>query len=195
MTVLALSVAIRLVYPKPDQPPEPVDAIQTATLSEDCTAAGGTWRFDFGECEYAGQTWCDESGGTWEECASACRHNPDPLAICTMQCVPVCSFMPKPAAAATTSDDALPLVLREYGNCAESGECDKMEIGTLSGPDGTPEAEIIFRGLRDDSVRDRRVIRTMNLTSGTWSLGDTVSEQFICQPGRGQDQFADAVCI
>jgi hypothetical protein len=41
------------------------------------------------ECEYVTQEECDILGGTFEDCASACRHDPN-AEICTMQCVPVC---------------------------------------------------------------------------------------------------------
>ncbi|USN54611.1 MAG: hypothetical protein H6765_08985 [Candidatus Peribacteria bacterium] len=45
------------------------------------------------ECEYVSEQFCSAYGGVYEECTSACRH--DPLAdVCTMQCVPVCDLDP-----------------------------------------------------------------------------------------------------
>jgi hypothetical protein len=43
------------------------------------------------ECEGISQDLCNELGGNFDSCASACRNNPD-SDICTMQCVIVCSF-------------------------------------------------------------------------------------------------------
>lgn len=61
-----------------------------SALSLSCEEAGGTWLPEYGECEYIGADWCTQQGGVFDECASACRHNPN-AEICTMQCVPVCS--------------------------------------------------------------------------------------------------------
>jgi hypothetical protein len=61
-------------------------------LAKACKSNGGTWLDQNWECEYADQKWCTKAGGRFDECASACRHNPDKAAPCTMQCVPTCSF-------------------------------------------------------------------------------------------------------
>ncbi len=63
-----------------------------AGVAEACKSHDGTWLKSYWECEYADRQWCAEAGGRFEECASACRHNPDPAAPCTMQCVPLCIF-------------------------------------------------------------------------------------------------------
>ncbi len=56
-----------------------------------CEERGGTYLEEHGECEYVSEDFCDELGGEFYECESACRHDPDyPDVICTMQCVPVC---------------------------------------------------------------------------------------------------------
>ena len=57
-----------------------------------CAVNNGTWLPQYKECENAKKDWCEQTGGQYIECASACRHNPDPNAICTLQCVPVCVF-------------------------------------------------------------------------------------------------------
>ncbi len=56
-----------------------------------CEEAGGNWLAEYNECEFVDREWCEEAGGTFAECESACRHDPD-AEICTMQCVPVCYF-------------------------------------------------------------------------------------------------------
>ena len=66
-----------------------IDLGPVATI---CTDEGGTWLAEYGECESLSTETCTELGGIDEECASACRHNSDPAAPCTMQCVHVCSF-------------------------------------------------------------------------------------------------------
>lgn len=60
-------------------------------FSEDCISSGGTWLSGVSECEYIDETWCTNNGGQFNECGSACRNNPE-AEICTLQCVPFCSF-------------------------------------------------------------------------------------------------------
>jgi hypothetical protein len=56
-----------------------------------CRDAGGDWLSQHNECEGIQQSWCESRGGTYNSCASACRHDPD-ADFCTEQCVRVCSF-------------------------------------------------------------------------------------------------------
>ena len=56
---------------------------------EQCTGNGGQWLAEFNECEYISESQCSEMNGEYNECESACRHNPD-AKICTQQCVLVC---------------------------------------------------------------------------------------------------------
>jgi hypothetical protein len=59
---------------------------------QSCARHNGTWLEQYQECEYASKEWCDTEGGQFDECATACRHDPNPARPCTMQCVPVCKF-------------------------------------------------------------------------------------------------------
>lgn len=64
-----------------------------------CEIDGGIWLDEYKECEGLSIDWCIKAestfsevrGLTFNECASACRHNPE-AEICTMQCIPVCSL-------------------------------------------------------------------------------------------------------
>lgn len=58
-----------------------------------CEANAGVWYEGSNVCEInsLSQTMCTSRGGEWNECASACRHNPE-AEMCTMQCVMTCSF-------------------------------------------------------------------------------------------------------
>lgn len=56
-----------------------------------CEDVGGKWLFDSYECEGVSKEACDKIGGIHNECASACRNDPE-AEICTMQCVLVCQF-------------------------------------------------------------------------------------------------------
>ncbi|MFP4424574.1 MAG: DUF333 domain-containing protein [Candidatus Woesearchaeota archaeon] len=49
----------------------------------------GKWLPEFTECEGISEEQCKELGGSFDSCASACRHDPD-ADMCTMQCVQVC---------------------------------------------------------------------------------------------------------
>jgi hypothetical protein len=54
-----------------------------------CQRDSGNWLSEFNECELISSEQCSIMGGTFKECESACRHNPD-AENCTLQCIPVC---------------------------------------------------------------------------------------------------------
>ena len=56
-----------------------------------CLKNDGTWVNEYGECEYIPESVCTNSGGVYNECESACRHEPEKT-VCTKQCVTVCEF-------------------------------------------------------------------------------------------------------
>jgi zinc transport system substrate-binding protein len=60
-------------------------------LKEKCIGFGGEWIEEHEECEYISENSCFEIEGSYNECASACRNNPD-AENCIMSCVPVCTF-------------------------------------------------------------------------------------------------------
>ena len=51
----------------------------------------GRWIEEKKECEQMDAMVCKEQGGTFNECASACRNDPS-ADMCIQVCVPVCSF-------------------------------------------------------------------------------------------------------
>ena len=55
-----------------------------------CEKSGGQWSAEFKECVGIDTTACKNIGGTFNECASACRNTKQD--ICTMQCVQVCEI-------------------------------------------------------------------------------------------------------
>lgn len=71
--------------PKFVQPPPDIKAFEA------CRNEGGVWVSKYEECENLSKDWCNRQRGTFLECESACRHDPD-AEVCTMQCVPVCKF-------------------------------------------------------------------------------------------------------
>jgi hypothetical protein len=90
---------------------------RTDKLAKACQSKSGTWLEKYSECEYADRQWCADSGGHFDECGSACRHNPDPAAPCTMQCVPICSFPAKE----TKPDAASPSTLDQAKDVLQGG--------------------------------------------------------------------------
>lgn len=56
-----------------------------------CVARGGSWDPQYEECVGVNQTQCTAIGGSYNGCASACRHQPD-AEVCTLQCVEVCQL-------------------------------------------------------------------------------------------------------
>jgi hypothetical protein len=61
-----------------------------------CKNRGGVWypRSNVCEINSLSEGECVAQGGIFNECASACRHNPE-AEMCTMQCVVTCSFVAK----------------------------------------------------------------------------------------------------
>lgn len=61
------------------------------SIARSCEADDGNWLQNHRECENISKAWCDKYNGTFSECASACRNNPN-AEICTLQCVQVCKI-------------------------------------------------------------------------------------------------------
>ncbi len=59
--------------------------------SERCISKGGIWIQKYRECSGVGGEICEAIGGTYNGCASACRHDP-PGRACIMMCVEVCKL-------------------------------------------------------------------------------------------------------
>lgn len=67
------------------------DETPQESLGQQCETKGGNWLGQAKECEGISEGQCQEIGGEFNACASACRNDPA-AQICTMQCVQVCSF-------------------------------------------------------------------------------------------------------
>ncbi|HPN80939.1 MAG TPA: Gmad2 immunoglobulin-like domain-containing protein [bacterium] len=59
--------------------------------AERCLNGGGDWLADYQECENISRDLCEELDGRFNDCTSACRHNPE-AEFCTMQCVAICQL-------------------------------------------------------------------------------------------------------
>ena len=66
------------------------DSQEELTLREKCQGAGGEWIGEHNECEFTSEKHCEETGGEFDECASACRH--DDSDMCIEVCVPLCKY-------------------------------------------------------------------------------------------------------
>lgn len=63
----------------------------TLTTGEKCTQEGGSWSSQYSECTGVDEKSCKAIGGTWNDCASPCRNDPN-AEVCIMMCVSVCTF-------------------------------------------------------------------------------------------------------
>lgn len=72
------------------------DIVDGVDYSLSCKNRGGVWYPRGSVCEVnsLSEGECVAQGGIFNECASACRHNPE-AEMCTMQCVLTCSFIAK----------------------------------------------------------------------------------------------------
>jgi hypothetical protein len=66
-------------------------ATATSSAGQKCAAAGGAWSEQYKECTGVNEGSCKAIGGTFNECASACRNDPKAEA-CIMMCVQVCTL-------------------------------------------------------------------------------------------------------
>lgn len=67
------------------------DMNNLSEFEKSCISLDGNWIDLANECEYISKNDCESLGGNFNECASACRNDPD-AEMCTMQCVSVCEF-------------------------------------------------------------------------------------------------------
>ncbi|MFP4523329.1 MAG: hypothetical protein ACOCQQ_02680 [Candidatus Nanoarchaeia archaeon] len=67
------------------------DEVNFTSLALACEQANGTWIDSAHECEGISEETCSSLGGHFNECASACRNDPE-ADFCTAQCVRVCEF-------------------------------------------------------------------------------------------------------
>ncbi|MFA5131942.1 MAG: hypothetical protein WC444_01290 [Candidatus Paceibacterota bacterium] len=56
-----------------------------------CTKVGGTWSETYKECTGISEVSCKEIKGVFNECASACRHDPE-AKVCVMMCAIICQL-------------------------------------------------------------------------------------------------------
>lgn len=72
-------------------PSKPAPTKPTSTAGDRCTANGGTWSAQYGECGGVSSATCQNIGGTFDECASPCRHDPK-ATVCVAMCAQVCNI-------------------------------------------------------------------------------------------------------
>jgi|GEM_PF-1950314 len=90
--------------------------------------------------------------------------------------------------------ELLTLVEKTLGN-AKKNDCDKITVAVLDGRDNVFYTEVIFEGLKDDSVKSKKEIYALHKENGLWIMGENIlHEEYICQEGRGQNTFSSEVC-
>ena len=89
---------------------------EQADHSSICTELGGNYIAEHEECEYISSQGCQDMGGRFDQCASACRHSPGD--VCTMQCVPVCYL----GGDEDMLTEAEAVAVAEASGCANAGE-------------------------------------------------------------------------
>ncbi len=76
---------------EPVEPGREVEEIPQGDVADQCEEFGGNWLPQPSECEYISQEACDTMSGVFNECGSACRHDPE-AEMCIMMCVPYCTI-------------------------------------------------------------------------------------------------------
>ena len=86
------------------------------------------------------------------------------------------------------------IVVEKWGDCSDS-QCSDFKVRVLDGRDGVWYAEATYRGLKDDSVQAIRRVAFVHFIENEWKMGAEQTTQYLCQPGRGQQKFAEDICL
>ncbi len=119
---------------------------ELAEIKIRCEAEGGTWLAEFEECEDISQDQCQELGGKFDSCASACRHDPD-SEVCIEACVRVCRLDPHSEEEHEAGDD--PHVWLDPVLVKQQGEVILQTLIELR-----PEREDYFRQNYEEFAQD-----------------------------------------
>ena len=65
--------------------------VDSEAVEEACLEAGGIYVAEHVECEQISEQTCTDMEGTFDECGSPCRHEPEDV-VCAAMCVPLCTF-------------------------------------------------------------------------------------------------------
>ncbi len=92
VVVIAAIAFIAVLLSNNSKTPATEDNVESKSeLQTYCEDNNGTWLEESQECEGISEAMCVNEGGVFNECASACRNNPE-QEVCTLQCVQVCEF-------------------------------------------------------------------------------------------------------
>jgi len=127
-----------------------------------CELFAGTWLSEYKECEGISERDCLSRGGYFNECASACRHNPG-AEVCTMQCIPVCEY-----ATLNLNSDLIQVKFPRPNLVVES---DKLQI--LGRARGTWFFEGSFPVFMENNS-GQRIIESFATAQGEW-----MTDQFV----------------
>lgn len=167
-------------------------------ISESCTQSWGNWLEEFKECEYTSKEWCDENWGNFNECASACRNDPE-AEMCTMQCVPLCKFSindtldNKSEKVVLSQEEAEKLIIKNIWDCS-TNECDNFKVTIINWEDWKTYIESIYDWLKDDSVRAIKRLYMVDFVDSKWVLWNEEPKEFKCQNWRWQEDFGKELC-
>ncbi len=87
-------------------------------------------------------------------------------------------------------DMSLPFECLEEGMEGYFGTC-TVEVESMG---RSAMVYATYDNLPDDSVKAVRFSASASYTGGAWVLGET-SEAYLCQEGRGQQEFSAALCM
>jgi hypothetical protein len=101
----------------------------------------------------------------------------------------MCACQPSDSLSQETAEE---LVIEKWGDC-EPGVCDELTVSILK-EDDSLLVEALYEGMKDDSVRSQKRVAEVHLADGKWQIGETVLRTYICQSGRGQQEFGEELC-
>ena len=109
--------------------------------------------------------------------------------ICITLVILMCACQPS---GRPSKEIARSLVIEKWHDCTPD-MCDELSVRVFEKDDAW-FVEALFDGMKDDSVRSQKHMSEINLVDNKWQIGDEISKEFICQPGRGQEEFEEGLC-
>ncbi len=89
--IIRTNIDIIKANPIPTYQPTANPASNDNKLKNICNENNGLFDQQYNECAGITKAVCEQNGGTFNDCASPCRHDAN-AQVCNMMCVEVCEF-------------------------------------------------------------------------------------------------------
>ena len=85
------------------------------------------------------------------------------------------------------------LVINKWGSC-RSNNCSRLGIVLLDGRDNTWYVQVMYNGIKDDSVATKKIISGIKYSGNQLVFSNPKIVEYQCQLGRGHQYFSKEQC-